>query len=779
MVKWIEDRLKSDDSLPFGFSYAVYHDTSPSGDHATRWIEMSDSSSKADKWPYPVAMWVRDQVLAGGIDGLSQAMGSVAQAMKDDGVFNECLQGWRNELYEIFADPASSYFEQHGFKQTSIESNIAFSFERAACAIFGLATFGVHMTAFEGRGEDMKIWVPRRSPTKATWPSMLDNSVAGGIPSGMTPFESMVKECEEEASLADDFVRPRLVQCGVATYFYVTDQGWLQPEVENVYDLPLPVKGSPDYVDLTPLDGEVESFKLIPVKEVLDMLLHTPEQFKPNSGLILVDFLVRHGFITVENEPHLIEIVSRCHRKLTEVPMPVRQLTRASPRTAASDQNDKKTVTENDGDAGVEQQARRFRDGNARNVLGQITRSAILFATLFFVAMACVLPASASSIVDNSTDGHTNNWAVLVCSSRYWFNYRHMANTLGMYRTVKRLGIPDSNIILMLADDVACDARNEFPAAVYANSGRQLDLYGSGVDDAQGKGGGNGIGIGVEVDYRGYEVNVENFMRVLTGRTAPELPPSKHLLTDASSNVFIYLTGHGGDEFLKFQDNEEVSAYDIGDAISQMWEKKRYNRMMLMFDTCQANTLYNQIKSPNVIATGSSALGENSYSHHNDPDIGVAVIDSFTHYVLQYLEKVEAGSKATLQDFFNYYDPVKIKSHPGIRTDLFPFNLNETLLTDFFGGVSNVEVMAEKKISKLPAIEVGRPQRTSAQLDEASQALGKDVVGDLPQSQYLGTFKSDLDLCRSSDLPRTGMFTFLAGVSGGAWYLNRKKRVVK
>jgi len=44
---------------------------------------------------------------------------------------------------------------------------------------------------------------------------------------------------------------------------------------------------------------------------------------------------------------------------------------------------------------------------------------------------------------------------VLVCASRYWFNYRHVANTLSMYRTVKRLGIPDSNIILMLADDMA------------------------------------------------------------------------------------------------------------------------------------------------------------------------------------------------------------------------------------------------------------------------------------------------------------------------------------
>ncbi|CAF93106.1 unnamed protein product, partial [Tetraodon nigroviridis] len=41
------------------------------------------------------------------------------------------------------------------------------------------------------------------------------------------------------------------------------------------------------------------------------------------------------------------------------------------------------------------------------------------------------------------SSAHTNNWAVLVCTSRFWFNYRHVANTLSVYRSVKRLGIPD------------------------------------------------------------------------------------------------------------------------------------------------------------------------------------------------------------------------------------------------------------------------------------------------------------------------------------------------
>ena len=33
-----------------------------------------------------------------------------------------------------------------------------------------------------------------------------------------------------------------------------------------------------------------------------------------------------------------------------------------------------------------------------------------------------------------------------------------------------------------------------------------------------------------------------------------------------------------------------------------------------MIDTCQANTMYTQIYSPNVVGVGSSDLGENSYS---------------------------------------------------------------------------------------------------------------------------------------------------------------------
>jgi len=143
---------------------------------------------------------------------------------------------------------------------------------------------------------------------------------------------------------------------------------------------------------------------------------------------------------------------------------------------------------------------------------------------------------------------------------------------------------------------------------------------------------------------------------------------------------------------LKFQDSDEISAYDIADAFEQMWTKGRYNEIFFMIDTCQANTMYSKFYSPNILAIGSSEKGENSYSHHQDSDIGIAVIDRFTHHTLNFLEKINQTSKSTMKDFFDSFDPQELLSNPGVRTDLLKRPVEEILLTDFFGGSTEVEL---------------------------------------------------------------------------------------
>lgn len=254
-----------------------------------------------------------------------------------------------------------------------------------------------------------------------------------------------------------------------------------------------------------------------------------------------------------------------------------------------------------------------------------------LYSTLFaLLASPTILIAAAAN------NNHTNNWAVLVDTSRFWFNYRHIANTLSLYHSVKRLGIPDSQIILMLADDMPCNARNPRPGTVFNSNRQHINVYG---DD-------------VEVDYRGYDVTVESFIRLLTGRVRAGTPRNKRLLSDDRSNLFVYMTGHGGDGFLKFQDHEEITNQELADAFQQMWEKHRYNKIFFMIDTCQAASMYRLLTAPNILATGSSLVGEDSYSHQHDSSIGVHVIDRYTYHVLEFMEGVKRNSRRKMSELF-------------------------------------------------------------------------------------------------------------------------------
>ena len=49
---------------------------------------------------------------------------------------------------------------------------------------------------------------------------------------------------------------------------------------------------------------------------------------------------------------------------------------------------------------------------------------------------------------------HSENFAVIVSTSKYYHNYRHVTNALTIYNVLRRENIPDSHIILMLADDI-------------------------------------------------------------------------------------------------------------------------------------------------------------------------------------------------------------------------------------------------------------------------------------------------------------------------------------
>jgi len=313
---------------------------------------------------------------------------------------------------------------------------------------------------------------------------------------------------------------------------------------------------------------------------------------------------------------------------------------------------------------------------------------------------------------------HVDNYAVIVATSKYFFNYRHSANALGLYRYLREVGkFPDSNIILMLADDLICDARNPFPGQVYMAEGptdfsAEIRANFPSVhskDDEY---------VNVEIDYKGDDVNAENFVRVLTGEHKYNEPNNRRLPSDSMSNVLIYMAGHGGDGFIKFNDYEEILKEELARTLRKMKKLGRYNEVLFIVDSCQSFTLCDNFDEvPHSYCIGSSLSGQNAYAHHADINIGVTVIDQFSRKLLKYLYKnVTAASHTednsfhlnnwSLKEFIDGLNPAELNAQPALSDAGSRRKGYDALFKDFFLMSERVVQPKEtKQVKRFPGLK--------------------------------------------------------------------------
>ncbi|TPX17804.1 uncharacterized protein E0L32_002905 [Thyridium curvatum] len=197
-----------------------------------------------------------------------------------------------------------------------IGANFPVQLQRSAAPLFGIANRGAHLNIYTVAEDGaLKFWVPRRSAHIRTWPGMLDNAVAGGVRAEESPFECIVHEADEEASLPEELIRTRARATGVITYVSRSapgsgaEIGLMVPDCIYTFDLQV----GPDEVP-RPRDEEVQEFYLWSVDQVKEALARG--EFKPNCALVMIDFFIRRGVITEDNEQDYLQLVTRLHRTL-------------------------------------------------------------------------------------------------------------------------------------------------------------------------------------------------------------------------------------------------------------------------------------------------------------------------------------------------------------------------------------------------------------------------------------------------------------------------------
>ncbi|KAF9874926.1 NUDIX domain-containing protein [Colletotrichum karsti] len=246
-------------------------------DHVERKVRLLDTTAKDSKDPGKAATAAIQRVVDAAID-LSDKFPT--------------LSGKHSEPFRVLG------------------ANHFVSIERFTAPLFGISSRGAHMTAYVNTAEGMKIWVPRRSAHLFTFPDLLDTTVAGGVKAEDSPFDCIVAEATEEASLPVEFVNKNARAVGAVTYVSMNEtKGTFFPTVLYCYDLELPETIEPE-----PGDDEVSGFKLMTIAQINKAMLEG--QFKPNCVLVMLDFFIRHNIITSENEEDYVEIVSRLRRHL-------------------------------------------------------------------------------------------------------------------------------------------------------------------------------------------------------------------------------------------------------------------------------------------------------------------------------------------------------------------------------------------------------------------------------------------------------------------------------
>lgn len=208
----------------------------------------------------------------------SHAVAEVLNELRHEGL----IPGWRDEHY-----PVSFSFSESPY----------LVIERAAVPLFGIRAYGIHVNGFVRDAQGMRMWVAQRSQSKPIEPGKLDQLVAGGQPVGIGLRDNVLKECWEEAGIPPETAR-QAKPVGATSYCRETTQG-LRPDVIFAFDLELPA-------DFTPVnkDGEVAGFFLWPMERVITTIQDSTA-FKANCALVVIHFLIRHGFIDPEHPDYL------------------------------------------------------------------------------------------------------------------------------------------------------------------------------------------------------------------------------------------------------------------------------------------------------------------------------------------------------------------------------------------------------------------------------------------------------------------------------------------
>jgi hypothetical protein len=219
---------------------------------------------------------------------------------------------------------------------------------------------------------------------------------------------------------------------------------------------------------------------------------------------------------------------------------------------------------------------------------------------------ALASPRDASLATPMLTPGYVpakakaDTWALIATFSEGWSNYRHQADGLRQYRALLARGIPRDHIIFVGADDLANATENVRPSEVRNQRGG-ANLY-----------------VDATYDYPLEGFTADDFLHVLLGEVTERTPKVLHT-TDAS-NVYVFLSGHGGPAGMPVGAGTVSEGIDGSDgmtmltpaalrlALCDMQASARYRRILFVIESCYSGVFGSPFTGGILLGCGGDGL---------------------------------------------------------------------------------------------------------------------------------------------------------------------------
>ncbi|WZZ51517.1 hypothetical protein YC2023_051624 [Brassica napus] len=197
-------------------------------------------------------------------------------------------------------------------------------------------------------------------------------------------------------------------------------------------------------------------------------------------------------------------------------------------------------------------------------------------------------------------------WAVLIAGSSGYGNYSHQADVCHAYQILRKGGLKEENIVVMMYDDIANHPLNPRPGNLI-NHPDGDDVY-AGVPKLL-------FRISLFRTIPGMTLRPLTSTVLLGDKTAVTGGSGKVIASKANDHIFVYYSDHGGPGVLGMPNKPYLYAADFIETLKKKHATGTYKEMVIYVEACESGSIFEGImpKDLNIYVTTASNAQESSY----------------------------------------------------------------------------------------------------------------------------------------------------------------------